>query len=99
MINFSDGGMLIATDANLNQGENVTLDFSIGEHETVGGVILRVERTEYARPRFRAAIAFNNATADQKERFYRFIIDRQVEKMMAIKEGVVVPSRSYPVAK
>ncbi len=98
MINFSDGGMLISTDINLVQGENVTLDFSIGEHETVGGNVLRVERTEYARPRYRAAIAFNNATIDQKERFYRFIMDKQVEKAAAMRDGFTAQSNSLSMA-
>ncbi len=85
MINFSDGGMLIATDVDLMPGDSVSLDFSIGERETVGGVVLRKEKVEYGRPRFKVAIAFNNASKDQKDRFYNFIMAKQIEKASAMK--------------
>ncbi len=85
MINFSDGGMLIATDAEIDIGESMVLDFDIGNHETVKGVVLRKEKVEFGRPRFRAAIEFNDADKSQKERFYRFITEKQMEKASAVK--------------
>ncbi len=87
MVNFSDGGMLVATDASLDSGEIVTLDFSIGDRETVRGVVLRTERVEFGRPKYRIAIEFSNADQEQKERFYKFIVNKQVEKASAIRES------------
>ncbi len=87
MVNFSDGGMLIAADMSLDIGEKVTLEFDIDNHETVNGVVLRTERAEFGRPRFRAAIEFDGADKAQKERFYRFITEKQMERSAAMKEG------------
>ncbi len=87
MVNFSDGGMLLATDLNLEAGENITLDFDLGARETVGGVVLRTEKVEFGRLRFRAAIEFIDADKAQKERFYRFITEKQMEKAASIKEN------------
>jgi c-di-GMP-binding flagellar brake protein YcgR len=81
MINFSDGGMLIATDAEFEKNESVVLDFSIGDNETVEGVVLRTEKMENGRHSFRVAIEFSNADRAQRERFYRFITEQQSEKM------------------
>jgi c-di-GMP-binding flagellar brake protein YcgR len=88
MINFSDGGMLIATNESFDKNETVTLDFSIGRHETVQGVVLRTEKMRDGMYRFRAAIAFSTAGRAQKERFYRFITEKQMEKMQRLKVKV-----------
>ncbi len=80
MVNFSDGGMLIATDESLDQNERVTLDFSIGEPETVEGKVIRSETVPNGRHKYHVAIQFGNASDAQKERFYRFIMQKQLEK-------------------
>jgi CheY-like chemotaxis protein/Tfp pilus assembly protein PilZ len=80
MINFSDGGMLIATDERLEIGESITLNFSIGESETVQGAVLRVENTGNQKCPFETAIEFKSADREQKERFHRFITQKQMEK-------------------
>ena len=98
MINFSDGGMLIATDVELKNEENITLDFSIGDRETVEGVVLRTEET-LGRPRFSAAIEFSNAGMEQKERFYKFIMEKQIERAASIKEDDHGLQLSLPIGE
>ncbi len=79
MINFSGGGMLIATDERLDTDESVILDFSLDGCETVRGVVRRAEASENAGCAdcaFVAAIEFDSADSAQRERFYRFIMVR-----------------------
>lgn len=40
IINFSDGGMLFATNENIENGEKITLIFDIGQIEFVEGMVL-----------------------------------------------------------
>jgi CheY-like chemotaxis protein/c-di-GMP-binding flagellar brake protein YcgR len=86
MVNISDGGMLISTDENLEKDERVTLEFTLGGKEAVEGVVLRVERAGRGDRKFRAAIQFENASAEQKERFYQYIVSRQMDKRLLVRD-------------
>jgi signal transduction histidine kinase/CheY-like chemotaxis protein len=80
MVNFSDSGMLISTNENLDIGETITLEFSIERHETVNGTVLRTVRTKDESPQFEAAISFERASREQKERFLRFIREQSQDE-------------------
>ncbi len=89
MVNFSDGGVLIDTNELLTEKERITLAFSIGQHETVDGVVLRTETIESEKENypFRAAIEFVNASKEQKERFYQFVKEKQIERASESRES------------
>jgi hypothetical protein len=76
MVNFSDSGMLISTDEVLENGETIILEFNIDRHETVNGTVLRTVLTENDGFRYEAAISFERASQEQKERFLQFIKER-----------------------
>ena len=88
MVNFSDGGMLFATNDDYEVGENVTLSFALtlfsvdGEiPETIDGVVLRVESPYEIGGAYKRNIAvkFTHKCKKQKDRFYRFIVEQQRE--------------------
>lgn len=79
MINFSDGGMLFATDEDIEKSEKITLTFNMGQTtETVEGMALRTERVEEGKYLFRVAVKFRITDKTQKQRFYRHIVDMQL---------------------
>jgi len=79
MIDFSDGGMLFATNENIERGEKISLSFDIGTVETVEAVTLRVERTMGEEYRYKAAVQFHRMEKTQKNRLYKYIADAQRE--------------------
>jgi c-di-GMP-binding flagellar brake protein YcgR len=79
-INFSDGGMLLVTNENLAADDMIVLNFHTVRHETVQAVVIRAEATKRGAYAFRAAVKFENVSKEQRERFYRFIWGRQLEK-------------------
>jgi len=81
MINFSDGGMLFATDENIEKGEKITVTFDLGTVETIEGLALRTERIEDGKFLFRVAVRFRNKDKAQKNRFYRYIVEKQLEEL------------------
>ncbi len=85
MVNFSDGGMLLATDIRLRSGGRVILEFLLDSLETVEGVVLRTKKATFGSHQFTAAIEFSSADREQKERFYRFITKTQMERANALK--------------
>lgn len=85
MVNFSDGGMLVATDEDLAVNERVSVDFELDEPETVDCLVRRVEELENADTRFRAALRFESVSAKQKQQFYRYIMEKQLEKRRRIR--------------
>lgn len=80
MINLSDGGMLFATDENIEKDEKITLTFDIGKPEIVECKALRTERIEDGKYLFRVAVRFKNKDKAQKERLYKYILDKQLEE-------------------
>jgi hypothetical protein len=70
-LDFSDGGMLFATDEDIERGETITLTFDIGRVKTVKAAILRTERIEDGKFKHRAAVQFRIRERDkaQKDRF------------------------------
>jgi hypothetical protein len=81
MINFSDSGVLIATDELFDINETVILDFNIGEREVVVGMVLRTEKAENGSLAHRVAIKFDSVSKEQQDRFYRYIMTRQVKNI------------------
>jgi len=86
MINFSDGGVLFATNEEFTIGETVSLTFDIGESETIEAEILRFEQatteaesTGAASYRYKAAVKFLHKCQKQKNRFYKYIVAQQRE--------------------
>jgi len=79
MINFSDGGMLFATNEELEKGEKIALAFDIGRAETVTAVALRVESVTDGNFRYKVAVQFRIKDKDraQKQRFYKYIVEMQ----------------------
>lgn len=80
MINFSDGGMLLATDEEIERGEKITLTFDIGQAETVQGLALRTDRIEEGTHLFRVAIQFLGIDKTRRHRFYKYIVEKQLEE-------------------
>ena len=81
IIDFSDGGMLIATNENIEKGEKITLTFDMGKIETVEGLALRTERIEDGKYLFKVAVQFRNTDIAQQRRFYKYIVDMQLEQI------------------
>jgi len=81
MINFCDGGMLFATNENIDKGEKITLTFDMGKVETVEGMALRAERIEDGKYLFKVSVHFRNKDIVQKRRFYKYIVDMQLEEI------------------
>lgn len=80
VLDFSDGGMLFATNDNIENGEKITLTFDIGETETVDGLALRTESVEDWTFLFKVAAQFKNTDIVQKHRFYMYIVEKQLEE-------------------
>lgn len=80
IVNFSDGGMLFATAENIRKGEKLTFTFDLNETETVEGTVLRTERKKKGDYLFRVAVRFQSEDVFQKRRFYKYIIDKQLEE-------------------
>jgi len=80
IINFSDGGMLFATDENIEKGEKITLTFDMGKPETIEGMALRTQRIKDGQYLFRVAVRFRNKDICQQRRFYKYIVDKQLEE-------------------
>lgn len=82
MINFSDGGMLFATNEHIDKDEKVTITFTfdMGVPETIEGMALRLERIENGKYLFRVAVRFRNKDKAQKRRFYKYIVEMQLQE-------------------
>ena len=99
-IDFSDGGMLIATNDHMEIGESVHLTFYLDteETETIEAEVLRFERmgrvdtelletTELSEPmkyepfRYKVAVKFSHKCKKQKNRFYKYIVNQQLETL------------------
>jgi len=80
IIDFSDGGMLFATDENIKKGEKITLTFDMGNVETVEGLALRSERIEDGKYLFKVAAQFRNTDIVQQRRFYKHLVNMQQEE-------------------
>jgi len=79
-VDFGEGGMKFASDVELKKDELVGLRFNAGQTETVIGKTLRTERAERGAFRYNAAILFQTDDAAQRQRFYRFIVEWQMEE-------------------
>jgi c-di-GMP-binding flagellar brake protein YcgR len=77
LINFGEGGMLLATDEPLCLNETIALEFDIGEQEAVEGVVVRVEHTPDAKHQYQVAIQFIGADREQTDRFAQYIEDHR----------------------
>ena len=86
MINVSDGGMLLATDENIQRGDKITLTFDLGGVEIIEGMALRAERIEDGKYLFRVAVQFRNTDKAQKRRLYKRIVDKQLEEIRRWKQ-------------
>lgn len=88
-INFSDGGMLFATDEYIEKGEKITLTFSIGTNEDIEAIVFRSERNPEGNFKFRTAIQFlhNDKDNSQRQRFYRYIVEKQLEERRRHTQG------------
>ncbi|MCL2168786.1 MAG: PilZ domain-containing protein [Defluviitaleaceae bacterium] len=80
MIDISDGGVKFGTNDQFDLGDELIITIDIGQEETVKGVVLRTESTYgvgiYKR---RIGVRFIHTNPRQKERFYKFIMDKQRE--------------------
>ena len=81
IINFSDGGMLYATNEVFEIGEIVNLTFDIGTVETTIAKILRVEKPYEGIYRYNIAVKFLHKCKLQKQRFYQYIVAQQRQKL------------------
>lgn len=88
-INFSDSGMLFATDEYIEKGEKVTLTFSIGSTETAEAMVFRTEKNIEGKYKFKTAVQFlsNARDAAQRQRFYRYIVEKQLEERRRHTQG------------
>ncbi len=82
VLNISSGGVLVATDTELNINESITMGFFIGEREVVEGVVLRSDKLDNETHKYSAAIEFRYADEAQKERFSQFFIEKENEKIV-----------------
>jgi len=77
MLNFSDGGMLFASDEHFRIGEKIMLFFDTSKAESVFGTVCRTGRGKY---KHRTAVTFGSMSRAQKDRFYKFIVEQQIEQ-------------------
>lgn len=80
MIDFSDGGMLFTTNEIIEKNEKLALTFDIGQPETIEGMALRAERIEEGKYLFRVVVQFMSKDKAQRQRFYKYIVDKQLEE-------------------
>jgi len=83
MLNFSDGGILFATDEIFDIGEIINLTFDIGtvEPESITAEVLRVEKPYKGIFKHNIAVKFRHKCQKQKGRFYRYIVVQQRAKL------------------
>ena len=96
MLNFSDSGMLFAANETFEIGEKIILAFDIGMNETIAAEVLRCERiervdteptstmTENSEAKtyhHKTAVKFNHKCKKQKDRFYKYIVNQQRERI------------------
>lgn len=88
-INFSDGGMLFSSDEYIEKGEKITLTFNIGSTETVKAMVFRTEKNTEGNYKFKTAVQFliKDKDAAQKQRFYRYIVEKQLEERRRHTQG------------
>lgn len=80
MIDFSDGGMLFCSDADIEKDGTLILTFDIGRVETVKCVALRTVQAENGKYRYKTAVQFKCRDKTQKSRFYKYILKMQMEE-------------------
>jgi len=80
IINFSDGGALVATNEEMTTGEVFTMTFDIGTIETVKAEVLRIE-APCGIYKHSIAVKFLHKCKKQKSRFYVFIVQQQRERL------------------
>ena len=80
MIDFSDGGMLFASNEEIKPEEELRLTFDIGSIETVNAVALRAEPSEDGKYKYKTAVQFMIAENVQRYRFYKYIMEKQREE-------------------
>jgi c-di-GMP-binding flagellar brake protein YcgR len=92
-VNLSDGGMLFAANEDIERGEKIALTFDIGRVETIKAAALRAERIEGGKYQYRTAVQFrfNNKDRAQKDRFYKYIVEKQSEKRRRLTQGIKPP--------
>lgn len=88
-INFSDGGMLFATNEYIEKGEKIALTFHIGTEETIEATVFRTERNIDENYRFKTAVQFLHSDKEptQRQRFYRYIVEKQLEERRRHTQG------------
>lgn len=80
ILNFSDGGILLAANTKLDRGDRIHLSFDIGQEEVVNAKVVRMTVMEEGLFTFNFGIQFVIKDKAQKQRFYKFIMDRQMEQ-------------------
>lgn len=80
-INFSDGGMLLTTNEDIEVGEKISLLFTLYHSESVDGTVLRSSSEKNGAYKFIAAVQFTYKDKAKKNRFYKYIMDQQREKI------------------
>jgi len=84
MINLSDSGMLFNSDENIPKDEIIGITFTLEENSEeimIDGKVLRTEKIANAVYKFRTAISFHGTKTRQKDYFYKYIVDKQREKI------------------
>jgi c-di-GMP-binding flagellar brake protein YcgR len=80
-VNFSDGGMLFTTNEKIEPGETLKLVFELDKEETVEAVALRLVNSNEGIYKHNVAVKFHFKCKLQKNRFYRFIVNRQRDEL------------------
>ncbi|MDR2167431.1 MAG: flagellar brake protein [Clostridiales bacterium] len=83
IINLSDGGILFTTDDDFELGDEIILTIDLNEEEeNTWGEVIRTESTwGVGIYKHRVTAKFNHKDPRQKERFYRYIVEQQREKL------------------
>ena len=78
-LNLSDGGVAFFTNEIFEIGETLTLTLDIGTVETVEAKLVNIEKEAVGMYRYKASAKFIHKCKLQKDRFYKFIVARQLE--------------------
>ncbi|MCL2068811.1 MAG: flagellar brake protein [Oscillospiraceae bacterium] len=80
LLDLSDGGTLLATNAELERGDKITLNFSLNFNVSVECVVVRTARSTNQNYQKSYGCSFSNITMRQKERIYQYLVNQQLRK-------------------
>ena len=88
MVNISDGGMLFVANNEAKPDEVISITFDLGDKKNKNimateGKVIRAERLYGTMYQYRVAVRFVNMPRAERDKIYKYILEKQREKMRA----------------